>query len=41
LIILIKIKIVHIFKISWAACFALAADALDNNPSLPTQSPTM
>jgi hypothetical protein len=34
-------KIVHSFKISWAACFALATDALDNNPSLPTQSPTM
>jgi hypothetical protein len=34
LIILIKIKIVHPFKISWAACFALATDALDNNPYL-------
>jgi hypothetical protein len=34
-------EIVHSFKISWAACFALATDALDTNPSLPTQSPTM
>jgi hypothetical protein len=40
-IILIKIKIVHSFKISCVACFALATDALDTNPSLPTQSPTM
>jgi hypothetical protein len=41
LIILIRIKVVHPFKINWARCFALATDALDNNPSLPTQSPTM
>jgi hypothetical protein len=32
-LLLIKIKIVfHSFKISWAACFALATDALDNKP---------
>ena len=41
LIILIKIKVDSLIQISWAACFALATDALDNNPSLPTQSPTM
>ncbi|HEY6885368.1 MAG TPA: hypothetical protein VI278_15140 [Nitrososphaeraceae archaeon] len=26
-------KIVHSFKISWAACFALATDALEASPS--------
>lgn len=34
----IRIKIGHRFNISWDARFALATDALDNNPSLPTHT---